>query len=273
MQKHYEKYKEDMLRNNFQQKDIITVWDEVSVGYDFQKYWSNEVHLSWFHTLLSIIGDPNGKQLLEVGCGSAFQSLALAEMKGEVSLLDISAHAIEGARASFIARGHLSPPCYVCDALNSDIPDNKFDVVWNMGVIEHFFDDGKMQLIREMVRMTKPRGKTIIMVPNCLCWPFQLGQAYRKFFKTWQYGMEDDISPWRLRRLCRQANIQECQVYAFDPISGWYWLPYIGRYLKKMLGPKPVEAHMRKSLFGWMSVLIIAKTGNTLYSSKNSVCS
>jgi ubiquinone/menaquinone biosynthesis C-methylase UbiE len=245
--------------NHFQQKDIVQVWDRVTDTYDFEKYWSNKVHLSWFGNLLSIIGDPIGKSILEVGCGSAFQSLALAERGGVVSLIDISAHTIERASASFIAKGQPAPYCYVCDALNSKIPDNKFDFVWNMGVIEHFPDNGKMQLIREMVRMTKPQGKTIIMVPNMLCWPFQIAQAYGKLRGSWRYGTEDDMSPGRLRYLCRRVNIHKCHTYSFDPISGWYWLPHIGNLLKRAFNSKSVEEYMRKSLFGWMSVLIISK--------------
>lgn len=252
------------MGDTFQQNDVVKVWDDVAAGYNLQEYWTNEVHQSWFGTLSSLIGSPAGKSLLEVGCGSGFQSLRFAENGADVSLLDLSPRAIEIARNAFVTKKQPLPRCYVCDALYSEIPDDSFDVVWNMGVIEHFSDEGKSRLLSEMVRMTKPNGKTIVMVPNSRCWPFQVGQIYQKLRGIWPYGKEDDMSPIRLRRLAANIGIPECQVFAFDPISGWYWLPVIGSRLKKWFGPKSAALHMQRSKCGWMSVLVICKTSDGL---------
>ncbi len=247
------------MNDSFQQNDIVKVWDDVASGYDIKRYWENKVHQSWFETLSSIIGDANGKSLLEVGCGSGFQSLRLAEEGGEISILDLSPRAIEVAKAAFKENKKRIVNCYNCDALKSNIPDNGFDIVWNMGVIEHFTDEGKSKLLQEMYRMTKANGKTIIMVPNRFCWTFQLGQWYRKVKGTWPYGNEDDMSPFRLRRLAKKSGMNKYHSFAFDPISGWYWLPFIGERLRQLMRKTTVESHMKKSIFGWMTVLVIDK--------------
>jgi len=243
-----------------QQEDLVDVWDNVAKYYSFEDYWADPASHAWLGRLRSHIGEPSGQRVLEVGCGSGLMSLALAQQGACVSLLDISPVALQRAREVFAAKHQPIPTCYRADALHSGIAENSFDVTWNCGVIEHFTNEGKRQLVMEMVKMTKPGGKVIIMVPNRWCWPFQIGQAYMKLRRTWPYGNEDDMSPMRLKRLCRRLDVEHYDAYSFDPVLGWYWLPFLGARLKRCLGPRPVEKHMQRSIIGWMSVLVIEKS-------------
>ena len=243
----------------YQKDEIASLWDKVSLNYDARQYWSGLENRANFEELLLHIGAPAGKRIIEIGCGSGFTSLALAQHGARCALLDLSAEALKVAEAAFVQAGLQAPELYNQDALKSSVPSDSFDAVWNGGVIEHFFDPGKELLIKEMLRMTRPGGKVIIMVPNAACWEFQIVQAWLKFRKTWIYGFEDDMSPRRLRRMCERLGISHATTYAFNTVLGWRWLPKIGHRLTRMLGLETLDHHRRRSWMGFVSVLVIEK--------------
>jgi SAM-dependent methyltransferase len=139
------------------------------------------------------------------------------------------------------------------------VASDSFDVVWNIGVIEHFYDSGKKLLITEMLRLAKPGGKIIILVPNFWCWQFQLVQAWQKYRGTWPYGFEDEMNPTRLARLCAGMGLsnQIEALYAYDPIEGWYRFPKISRIVSFVFDN--LENHLKLSRMGFMSVLVLRK--------------
>ena len=129
----------------------------------------------------------------------------------------------------------------------------------NGGVIEHFFDDGKRRLIKEMFRMAKPGGKVIIMVPNAWCVPFRIGQAWQRLKGTWKFGYEDDMSPWRIKRMCQKLGLQLVKTYSFNKAVGVAWLPRYGCRIANFLGVNTIEMHAEKSCLGLVTVAIIQK--------------
>ncbi len=244
--------------NAHQAKDVVSVWDAVARRYTRDDYWAGPENRANFEVILAHSGDPRGKRIIEVGCGSGFTSVLLAETGAECALLDISGEALNVARAAFAQAGLAEPRCYNEDALDNHVPSGAFDVVWNGGVIEHFDDDGKRKLIREMWRMAKPGGVVVILVPNAWCWPFQWVQAWQKWRGTWPYGFEDDMSPRRLRRMCEHIGLDRTVTYAFNPILGWRWIPALRRVLK-LLRLETLERHSRRCWMGAVSVLVIEK--------------
>lgn len=245
--------------NQQKREDVIQTWNKVSRIYDPIAYWANLGNLANFNVLLSHIGDLSQKRIVEVGCGSGLTSVAFAQRGATCALIDISRETLNVAVNSFVSSGLIEPECYETDALNSTVASDSFDVVWNIGVIEHFYDNGKKLLINEMLRMAKPGGLVIILVPNSWCWQFQLIQAWQKFRGTWLYGFEDDMSPRRLSRLCTEMGLSECveALYAYDPIEGWYRFPKISRIVS--FGFNKLEYHLKRSLMGFMSVLVLRK--------------
>jgi SAM-dependent methyltransferase len=214
---------------------------------------------SYLQLMLSYIGEPLGKKIIEVGCGSGLISLALAKMGAECALLDFSKVTLEKAAKNFEKATIDIPLCYNEDALSNSVPSNTFDFVWNSGVIEHFSDAGKEKLILEMLRMAKPGGMVIVMVPNFWCWQYQLVRAWMKLRQTWKYGFEDDMSPRRLRKICRRVGIKNFEVYGFNPVVGWRWVPLIGMRVIRLLGWDDLKHHYRRSSMGYLSILEIRK--------------
>jgi ubiquinone/menaquinone biosynthesis C-methylase UbiE len=243
----------------YQNDDVKDTWDKVAENYEKEDYWRLPENHAVILKLLQYVGNPKNKSIIEVGCGSGFVSLALAERGAEISLLDISQVALDKAIGNFVECKLKKPKSYHEDALKSSVPSNSFDLVWNGGVIEHFSDQGKMKLIQEMMRMAKPGGFIVIMVPNRWCVQFQLMQKWMKLRKKWIFGFEDDMSPNKLKKMCKKMDIKKYDSYAFNPIQGWYWVPLIGIIFFKLLGGNNIKNHCKESRVGFVSVLVIKK--------------
>lgn len=244
----------------YQPDKVAAVWDKVSLKYNYDAYVRGPENQANLRALLDHIGDPAGKRIIEVGCGSGFTSLALAQRGARCALLDVSPEALAGAKAGFAQHGLPEPEAYLGDALRSTVPSDSFDLVWNGGVIEHFYDPGKALLIHEMLRMAKPGGLIVVLVPNRWCWQFQIVQAWQKLRGTWKYGFEDDMSPRRLRRMAESLGLRRVSAYAFNPVVGWRWVPKLKPIIAR-LGLETVEQHSRRTPTGFVSVLVVQKGG------------
>lgn len=246
-----------------QKDEIASVWDKVSLNYNIGDYWKSPENRANLEVLLLHIGNPESKRIIEVGCGSGLTSLALAQQGAKCALLDLSPEALRIAAAEFTKVGLPVPELFNQDALKNTLPSDAFDVSWNGGVIEHFYDSGKELLVQEMLRITKPGGSVIVLVPNAACWHFQIVQAWMKLRGTWVYGFEDDMSPWRLRRMCRRLGIANFTTYAYNTALAWRWIPRVGCRMARLMGWEDLKYHRRRSWMGFVSVLVIVKERKT----------
>jgi hypothetical protein len=113
-----------------------------------------------------------------------------------------------------------------------------------------------------MIRMAKPNGIVIIMVPNSWCWQYWIFQRWMKLRKTWRYGFEDAMSPYRLKQLCEKIKIKNFETFGFNPVVGWKWIPFLGPTMIRLLGLDDIKHHFKKTPSGYLSVLIIRKSKN-----------
>jgi SAM-dependent methyltransferase len=118
----------DFVNINLQLKDDIKVLD-ISSPYLFGFYQANKFKLEYRYI------NPDLKDLNNV----------------------ISLSAKNKFRSGYIARQ--------MDALNLDYPDNYFDRVISISVIEHIKDDGDSEAMKEIWRVLKPGGFFIFSVP------------------------------------------------------------------------------------------------------------
>lgn len=105
-----------------------------------------------------------GSSVLEVGCGPATDTLALARLVGEqgrVTGLDFDPDMIELARERARAAGledrvdHL-----VGDATSLPFPDDTFDACRSERLFQHLHDPA--HALAEMIRVTKPGGRIVV---------------------------------------------------------------------------------------------------------------
>ena len=201
----------------YQQDNVVDIWDKVAKDYD-QTAVAGPDYKAYLRVIRDCVGDPAGKTFCEVGCGSATTS-ALLRGRRRVTLVDLSPKALSFAREHFDRLG-LTAEYRQENGLCMSFPDGTFDVVWNGGVIEHFLDDGKVQLIQEMWRVVRPGGTLLIKVPNQHDFPFMIGKALAVWRRTWKYGYEDDLTIRRCRSLTRRAGLVDVSCSRITPSSG-----------------------------------------------------
>ncbi len=157
-------------------------------------------------------------KILDVGCGTG-GNLEMLEKFGAAEGVDVSDDALEFCQSKGLT---------VHKGLAEELPfaDESFDVVTALDVVEHLDDD--IAGLKEMHRVTKTGGKTLIFVPAFM----------------WLWGVQDDVSNHRIRYTKRQiverlekAGYEiERATYAnitfFAPILG-------GRTLMRITGIKP----------------------------------
>ena len=113
----------------------------------FRRHWLT------FSRLLA--GREGKRRCLEVGCGRGSLSAYFAEAGWDCTLLDISPVAIERAWAVFAEAG-LAAHFDVGDCLDLPYEDSTFDLVFSIGLLEHFEDINTV--IAEQARVLVPGG-------------------------------------------------------------------------------------------------------------------
>ena len=176
---------------------------------------------SFLRTICSRLKTQDSRlSILDVGCGTGANLEMLAQF-GAAEGVDVSDDALE-----FCRRKGLKVQKGLAETLPYE--DDSFDLTTALDVIEHLDDD--IAGLKEMHRVTKPGGYSLIFVPAFM----------------WLWGVQDDISNHRIRytrkqiveRLEKAEYTVERATYAnftfFAPILG-------GRTAMKLTGIKPVS--------------------------------
>ena len=96
-----------------------------------------------------------GKKVLEVGCGRGSLSCYFSDAGYDCTLVDLSKNAIEVAKRIF-EKNNLDANFVVGDANNLEMSRDTFDVVYSIGLLEHF-EDIEVP-IKEQIRVLRPGG-------------------------------------------------------------------------------------------------------------------
>lgn len=112
--------------------------------------------------------DKDGGKVLDIGCGPAVMADDLLKRGCTFWGIDVSEKMISLARARMEShrlksRAHFS----VGDIENLEFPDDFFDAVLCMGVLEYLSDDSPA--IEQMSRVLRPGGTLIVTTPSEIC--------------------------------------------------------------------------------------------------------
>ena len=151
----------------------------------------DQYHFEKLHHLLRLVDfdGARGRTVLEVGCGAGVDLARFARGGAEVTGVDLSASAIELARANFEQQG-LPGRFEVADGERLPFEDNTFDIVYAHGVVQYTADPRR--LVDECRRVLKPGGQAIFQVYNRISWL----NALSKLMKV---GLEHDNAPVLLK--------------------------------------------------------------------------
>ncbi len=112
-----------------------------------------------------VLGDPNGKRVLDVGCGDGTNAVTLAKLGAHVTGIDISSKSIEIARERAQVNGLSDRIELICVPLEiADLSPGSFDIVWGDAILHHLIaelDD----VLGSLTRCLKPGGLAIFSEP------------------------------------------------------------------------------------------------------------
>jgi SAM-dependent methyltransferase len=120
-----------------------------------ERHWWYRGRRAVLNAVLWRLAMPSPARILDAGCGSGRTLDELARL-GSTSGIELNPLGVEAARA----RGHEVATAAV-EAIPH--PDESFDLVTCLDVIEHTDDDVKA--LTELARVTKPGGRLIVTVP------------------------------------------------------------------------------------------------------------
>ncbi len=247
-----------------------TRWDEIwakkrTVGGPFAALKGKDII---YKTVLDIltqeVSEPSGKRILEAGCGSGLVSLELARRGADVFLIDISPQALFLAHENFHSQG-IGATMLLASVTDLPFEDNSFDVTWNAGVIEHFDHDGQIRAVREMLRVTKPEGSVIVIVPSAAASVYRFAKSFADKHNLWQPGYEQPILS--LKELGKASGGSVVREYRTGFIAQFHFLKYLFWKVTPLrlgwCGLVELAGLLRplNRLPGYLLVAVIKKTG------------
>ncbi|MBI2665438.1 class I SAM-dependent methyltransferase [Candidatus Woesearchaeota archaeon] len=125
---------------------------QINPNWTFEKWSYKHTFESKMQYIISFLEKlPKDTKILDAGCG---QGLLVTEFKSRG--YDISG--IDAFYSSEIVRKD--------DLLKNGFPDNTFDVILCLDVIEHFPKDEQERVVQELTRILKPHGQLVFSIPN-----------------------------------------------------------------------------------------------------------
>ncbi len=106
-----------------------------------------------------------GQKVLDIGCGRGDLTIALAKSGANVVGVDYSKDAVEIARETMnkLEEGISSRISIVqSDATALDFPDEQFDSIYMLDIVEHLYPQQLFECFAECFRVLKPNGSLIV---------------------------------------------------------------------------------------------------------------
>lgn len=154
-------------------------------------------------------------RVLEIGCGTAVDSYLVAAF---FPTSDVAVHAsdlsIDALRVATELRTRFPQPLHFSagNVFHLPFPDDKFDIVFSQGVVEHF--DDPVASLAEQKRVLKSDGCLIVDVPQ----KYHLYTLYKRRkvrSGTWRFGWETQYSFGELRRMGRQIGLRAVDRFGY----------------------------------------------------------
>ena len=129
---------------------------------------------------------PEGGASLEAGCGAGWQSRALAETgMFRTTLIDSSEAALAAARFWFDRAGVEGE--FLCADIR-EFKDRSFDLVFNVGVLEHYSAEERIRIVGAMAKLS--RKFVLVLEPNPTNYWYWIWRHRHTARGTWPFGRE-----------------------------------------------------------------------------------
>ncbi|MDD5638417.1 MAG: class I SAM-dependent methyltransferase [Candidatus Pacebacteria bacterium] len=160
------------------------LWDDVWINTNI--CYPHDIVLSEIKKLRDV------RKILEIGAGTGRDLEELSKHGYGVTYSDFSSVAIE----KFHKRNR-QIETKECDARNLPFQDNSFDLVYSLGLLEHFDSGDRKKIISEMFRVSN--NYVLIDVPQRYSFTFLI-KKFLMLLSKWKYGEEIEFSYWQLSK-------------------------------------------------------------------------
>lgn len=163
--------------------------------------------------------EPAGKRVLEVGAGSARDSIVLHRVGACVVIVDYSPASLDVARRAaesagaelLLVRG---------DGLELPFREGAFGIVFHQGLLEHFRNP--MPLLLENRRVLAPGGHLLVDVPQAIH-PYTLAKKTMILLGRWFAGWETQFTVGQLERLLARSGLRVVAAYGDWMVPGFFY--------------------------------------------------
>src|SRR3989344_560424 len=219
---------------------LYKVWQE-----DWGNYYKNP-NIPSDHKLraevLKIFGGKlNGKKVLEVGAGSGMDLTSLVKIGAIGYALDFSENSLRVCQK--IAKiQNVEIETVVADARRIPFRESYFDLVYSVGLIEHY--KNPVLFLRDQVRVLKKGGYLIVDVPQKYNL-YTLVKRYRMRHGSFRFGWETEYSKNDLKLLAFKLKLDTIGFYGrgsaftlkFPPALRNGWVSILDYFQNTKLAP------------------------------------
>jgi len=157
----------------------------------WNEFWKRDIN-QWSHNLIivDIIRRLKPEKIIEIGAGSGVDIIELHKLNFDVTYSDFS----ETALKKFKDRNP-NIKAVKCDVKKLPFSNNSYDLVFSLGLLEHFNEKDRKKAIEELFRISK--RYVLIDVPQ----KFSPRSIYKKlliFLNKWPFGKEIEFSYYKL---------------------------------------------------------------------------
>lgn len=166
-----------------------------------------------------------GDLVLDAGCGHGDYSQWLLERGSKVFAFDY-APAMVSSTANRLSELGLEPEdVRLADVTDIPYPDEMFDAVLCLAVLDHLSDERAIEATRELARVAKPGARVYLNVPMRRAYGWRSGHRLMQMFGLFPRGKTRWYLPEELRLVALAAGLEPNRtlgLWALPPFSGIY---------------------------------------------------
>jgi len=176
----------------------------------------------FYENLLGRDYDFRGKKILEFGCGTGINSLIMASRGAKLVFYDQSKQALELVRKN-LDRLSIDAELVHGDCFDSQF-DGEFDLVHSEGLVEHFLEPRRQEIVDIHARAVKSGGKLLLMVPHRKCAPYRVGKWLACKTGTWIYGGEYPYTKKELMVRMQRSGLEPGRIVGGETLFSLFFL-------------------------------------------------
>ncbi len=202
-------------------------WDDYAISINCRKFsaeWKvlREVRESHWKEFFKVA---EGEKILDAGCGHGEYSMYALREKAKVWAFDYSSEMVKGTQA-FMDSFLMYPEKLTINSI-TDIPypDEFFDQVFCLAVIDHLDPEGRNKAMTEVTRVLKKGGRLYIDVPNRYAYHWRFVFYIMRILKLYPKGDIHFFTPFEINKILRDNGLKKINSLGLTflpPFSGIY---------------------------------------------------